>query len=91
MGKSTEKSPPPPSPGVSGAGKNAKLPAALAAALVCTGLIAEAIVTAVNARANGDLMVDAAPILGAVFLAVPTGQAWWFVVRNLRYVRANSN
>jgi hypothetical protein len=54
--------------------------AALAAAVVCTGLIVEAIITAVEARTNGDLMVDAAPILGAIFLSVPTGQAWWFVI-----------
>jgi hypothetical protein len=57
-----------------------RLPAALAVALVCTGLIIEAIVSAVEARVNGDLMVDVAPILGAIFLSVPTGQAWWFVI-----------
>jgi hypothetical protein len=57
---------------------------ALAAAMVCTVLIAEAIFTAVHGGSNGDLMVNAIPILGAVFLSIPTGQAWWVVVRNLK-------
>jgi uncharacterized membrane protein (UPF0182 family) len=57
---------------------------ALAAAIVCTLLIAEAIFTAVRGRSNGDLMVSVIPILGAVFLSIPTGQAWWVVVQNLK-------
>jgi hypothetical protein len=57
---------------------------ALAAAIVCTGLIAEAILTAVHGRSNGDLMVSVIPILGAVFLSIPTGQAWWGVIRSLK-------
>jgi len=57
---------------------------ALAAAIVCTLLIAEAIFTAIHGRSNGDLMVSIIPILGGVFLSIPTGQAWWVVVQNLK-------
>jgi hypothetical protein len=53
----------------------------LAGALICSGLIVEAIVTAMGARANGDAMVMFCPILGAVFLTIPAGQAWWAVVK----------
>ena len=70
-----------------GGGKRAGLTEmvpALAAAIVCTGLIAEAILTAVHGRSNGDLMVSVIPILGAVFLSIPTGQAWWGVIRSLK-------
>ncbi|MGD0769255.1 MAG: hypothetical protein ABSB42_13810 [Tepidisphaeraceae bacterium] len=70
-----------------GGGKRARLTdmlPALAAAIVCTGLIAEAILTAVHGRSNGDLMVSVIPILGAVFLSIPTGQAWWGVIRSLK-------
>ncbi|MGA2442143.1 MAG: hypothetical protein ABSH08_14405, partial [Tepidisphaeraceae bacterium] len=74
--------------GVAGRARNRARPAdmlpALAAAIVCTALIAEAILTAVHGRSNGDLMVSVVPILGAVFLSIPTGQAWWVVVQNLR-------
>jgi hypothetical protein len=56
----------------------------LAAAIACTVLIAEAIFTAVHGRSNGDLMVNVIPILGAVVLSIPTGQAWWVVVQNLK-------
>jgi hypothetical protein len=56
----------------------------LAAAVICTVLIVEAIVTAMDARANGDVMVIVCPILGAVFLAIPAGQAWWAALNALR-------
>jgi hypothetical protein len=56
----------------------------LIAALICTGLIAAAIMTAVNARANGDLMLMAVPILGATFLSIPAMDAWWSVLKILR-------
>ncbi|MGD0139759.1 MAG: hypothetical protein ABSD28_12850 [Tepidisphaeraceae bacterium] len=56
----------------------------MAAAIACTVLIAEAIFTAVHGRSNGDLMVNVIPILGAVVLSIPTGQAWWVVVQNLK-------
>jgi hypothetical protein len=55
----------------------------LAVAVVCTGLIVEAIVTVFNGRANGDLLVMVCPILGATFLSIPTAQAWWTVIKRL--------
>ncbi|HEX4056245.1 MAG TPA: hypothetical protein VHX86_18445 [Tepidisphaeraceae bacterium] len=55
----------------------------LVAAILCTGLIVEAIATAMNARANGDAMVIVCPILGAVFLTIPAGQAWWALLKAL--------
>jgi hypothetical protein len=55
----------------------------LLVALVCTGLIAEAVVTALHGRQNGDLMVIVCPILGAVFISIPTVRAWWAVLRGL--------
>jgi len=65
------------------AGLTDMLPA-LAAGIVCTGLIVEALFSAVHGRSNGDLLVSVIPILGAVFLSIPTGQAWWAVVQTLR-------
>jgi len=61
-----------------------KILPSLGVAVVCTALIAEAIVTAVHGRANGDLMVIVCPILGATFLSIPAVQAWWMVIRNLK-------
>jgi hypothetical protein len=52
----------------------------LAVAIGCTILIAEAIVTVIHGRENGDLMVIVCPILGATFLSIPTARAWWSVV-----------
>jgi hypothetical protein len=57
---------------------------ALAAAIVCTVLIAEAVVTAYHGRANGDLMVIVCPILGATFLSIPAVRAWWMVFSAIR-------
>jgi hypothetical protein len=57
---------------------------ALAVAIICTALIAEAVATAVHGRANGDLMVIVCPILGATFLSIPAVRAWWFVISNIR-------
>jgi hypothetical protein len=62
----------------------AKIWPPLTAALICTGLIAAAVATAVNARANGDLMLMAVPILGATFLSIPAMDAWWSVLKILR-------
>jgi hypothetical protein len=56
----------------------------LAVAIGCTVLIAEAIVTVVHGRQNGDLMVIVCPILGATFLSIPTVRAWWSVVSAFR-------
>ena len=44
---------------------------------MCTVLIAEAIVTVIHGRENGDLMVIVCPILGATFLSIPAVRAWW--------------
>ena len=57
---------------------------ALLGALVCTGLIIEAIITVAHGRENGDLMVIVCPILGATFIAIPAARAWWAVFQNLR-------
>jgi len=57
---------------------------ALTAAVVCTGLIAEAVVTVYHGRANGDLMVIVCPILGATFLSIPAVRAWWMVLSAIR-------
>jgi hypothetical protein len=56
----------------------------LAVAIGCTILIAEAIVTVIHGRENGDLMVIVCPILGAIFLSIPTARAWWSVVSAFR-------
>ena len=56
----------------------------LAVAIGCTILIAEAIVTVVHGRENGDLMVIVCPILGATFLSITTARAWWSVVSGIR-------
>jgi hypothetical protein len=56
----------------------------LLAALACTGLIIEAIVTVIGARDNGDLMVMICPILGALFFCIPAGQAWWACIKLIR-------
>jgi hypothetical protein len=56
----------------------------LFAALVCTGLIIEAIVTVMGSRANGDLMLLFVPLLGATFLSIPAGQAWWACFKMVR-------
>lgn len=56
----------------------------LLAALACTGLIVEAIYTAMRSRANGDLMLLFLPILGAVFFSIPAFQAWYACLRILR-------
>jgi len=58
---------------------------ALAAAIVCTLLIAEAILTVIHGRANGDLMVMVIPILGAIFLSIPMGWAWGSVIQRLHF------
>jgi hypothetical protein len=55
----------------------------LFAAVVCSALIAEAIVTVLHARSNGDMMVMVCPILGAMFMALPTARAWWKVLKFL--------
>jgi hypothetical protein len=55
----------------------------LAVAIGCTILIAEAIVTVIHGRENGDLMVIVCPILGATFLSIPTARAWWRVIQGL--------
>ena len=62
----------------------ASLLAPLAAALFCTAMIVEAILTLMGGLANGDLMVMVCPILGAAFLSIPATQAWCAVLRNLR-------
>lgn len=56
----------------------------LAVAIGCTILIMEAIVTVVHGRENGDLMVIVCPILGAIFLSIPTARAWWNVISVIR-------
>jgi hypothetical protein len=56
----------------------------LAVAVGCTALIAEAIVTVVHGRENGDLMVIVCPILGATFLSIPAVRAWWIVLSAIR-------
>ena len=61
-----------------------KMLPALVGAVVCTMLVAEAVLAAIHGRTNGDLMVSVIPILGAIFLSIPAGQAWWVVVQNLR-------
>jgi uncharacterized membrane protein YeaQ/YmgE (transglycosylase-associated protein family) len=63
--------------------KSARILPALVGAIVCTALIAEAIVTALHGRQNGDLMVIVCPILGAIFLSIPAVRAWWFVISEL--------
>ncbi len=56
----------------------------LAAAIFCMALIVEAIATSLHARANGDGMVMVCPILGAIFLTIPAGQACWAAWKTLR-------
>jgi hypothetical protein len=56
----------------------------LAVAVICTGLIVEAIVTVFHGRANGDLLLMVCPILGVIFLSIPTAQAWWKVIGVIR-------
>jgi len=51
----------------------------LAAGVICTALIIEAIHTILGARSNGDVMVIVCPALGAIFLSIPAAQAWWAV------------
>jgi hypothetical protein len=53
-------------------------------ALVCSGLIIEAIVTVMGGRANGDLMLLFVPLLGATFLSIPAGQTWWTCFKIIR-------
>jgi hypothetical protein len=53
-------------------------------ALLCTGLIIEAIYTVMGGRANGDLMLLFVPILGAIFLCIPALQAWWACIKIVR-------
>jgi hypothetical protein len=64
--------------------KFAELLPPLVVALLCTGLIVEAIYTVMGGRANGDLMLLFVPILGAIFLSIPAMQAWWACFRFLR-------
>jgi|HubBroStandDraft_2_1064218.scaffolds.fasta_scaffold1084216_1 hypothetical protein len=66
-----------------GSGRARILPS-LAVAIACTVLIAEAIVTVIHGRENGDLMVIVCPILGATFLSIPTVRAWWNVFSAIR-------
>jgi hypothetical protein len=56
----------------------------LAAALICTVVIARAIIAVVGGKANGDLMVTVCPLLGAVFLSIPAAQAWWVCFKIVR-------
>lgn len=56
----------------------------LAVALLCTGLIVEAIYTVMGGRANGDLMLLFVPLLGAIFLSIPALQAWWACIKIVR-------
>jgi hypothetical protein len=56
----------------------------LVVALLCTGLIVEAIYTVMGGRANGDLMLLFVPILGAIFLSIPAMQAWWACIKIVR-------
>jgi hypothetical protein len=53
-------------------------------ALLCTGLIVEAIYTVIGGQANGDLMLLFVPILGAIFLSIPAMQAWWACFKIVR-------
>jgi hypothetical protein len=62
--------------------------APLLAAIICTILIAEAIHTALNSRANGDVMEIACPLLGAIFLSIPAAQAWWATIKMIRKSKA---
>jgi hypothetical protein len=64
--------------------------APLIAAIFCTAMIVEAILTLMGGLANGDLMVMVCPLLGAIFLSVPATQAWWAVIRKLRQNNVNS-
>lgn len=50
--------------------------ASLAAAIFCTALVIEALWIAWTARQNGDMLVIICPLLGAVFISIPGGQAW---------------
>lgn len=56
----------------------------LLAALACTGLIIEAIVTVIGSRDNGDLMIMICPLLGALFFSIPAAQAWWACIKLIR-------
>jgi hypothetical protein len=57
---------------------------ALTVAIFATALIAEAILTIINERANGDLMIMVCPILGSLFLSIAAVKAWWRVIRWMR-------
>jgi len=57
---------------------------ALIVAVLASALIAEAVLTIIRGRANGDLMIMVCPILGSLFLAIPAMRAWWLVVTRLR-------
>jgi len=57
---------------------------ALAVAIIATALIAEAVFTIINGRANGDMMIMVCPILGSLFLSIPAVRAWWVVLTFLR-------
>ncbi len=61
-----------------------RLFAPLAAAILCTAMIIEAVITIAFSRGNGDVMVVVCPILGAVFLSIPACQAWWACIKILR-------
>lgn len=56
----------------------------LLAALACTGLIIEAIVTVIGSRQNGDSMLMICPLLGALFFSIPAAQAWWACIKLIR-------
>jgi hypothetical protein len=56
----------------------------LLAALACTGLIVEAIVTAIGSGQNGDSMIIICPLLGALFFSIPAAQAWWACIKLIR-------
>jgi hypothetical protein len=64
--------------------RQSRLVPALAAAVIATALIIEAILTILHGRANGDLMIMVCPILGSLFLSIPAIQAWWLVLTILR-------
>jgi len=64
--------------------------APLIAAIFCTAMIVEAILTLMGGLANGDLMVMVCPLLGAIFLSVPATQAWWAFFRKMRQNGVNS-
>jgi hypothetical protein len=75
-----------------GAGPKIKaLLAPLAAALLCTAMIVEALIVIVFSRDNGDIMVVVCPILGAVFLSIPAAQAWMACYRILQDIRRRKN